>query len=104
MTAAASRELFAAAKKVRETPLTLKETHPSWQVKKRDYDDDAEPVRDRQRVKGEWGDMDSLQMLERLEEQSRDEEEKREYIAQRREERAERKSEKDRADAEKKEG
>ena len=46
------------------TPMTLKATHPSWQPRTAA----PEPARDRKdekkSIKGAWGDMDALQMLE----------------------------------------
>ena len=100
LTSSKAKELFAAGQQMQQTPLTLKESHPAWQVKK------AEPVHDdgsgRQRVKGEWGDMDSVQMLEKLDAQHKEEEEKREAVQQRKEDGAERRRLQQEAEAAKK--
>ena len=98
LTSAHARCLFAAGKTMHETPLTLKESHPAWQVKRTVHTSESNEGGSK-RVKGEWGDMDSVQMLERLEEQAMEEEAEREAIAQRKQERAERKEERDAADA-----
>jgi hypothetical protein len=88
----AARDLFAAGRKMHERPLTLKATHPAWQVKKAEATHE-DPARARHKVKGAWGDMDALQMLEKLDEQQREEEEAREAVAERKQQQAERKEE-----------
>ena len=100
LTSAFARDLFEAGKTMRKRPLTLKETHPSWQVQKAAETTDADPARGRQRVKGAWGDMDTLEMLEQLDEQEREDEEKREAVAQRKQDALERKEQKQAAEAE----
>lgn len=91
MASTANRDLFAAGKKLHQTPVTLKDSHPAWQVRR------ASPTREdpalgTKRVKGAWGDMDSCEMLEKLDEQQREEEENRVAIAERKEARAEQKA------------
>ena len=88
----AARDLFAAGRKMHERPLTLKATHPAWQVKKAEATHE-DPARARQKVKGAWGDMYALQMLEKLDEQQREEEETREAVAEHKQQQAERKEE-----------
>ena len=86
------KELFAAGKALHDKPLTLKASHPAWQVKM------AAPVETdptgRQRLKSQWGDMDACEMLEAFEEQDDKDEKHREAIQQRREEREENKRQK----------
>ena len=103
LTSMQGRELFAVAKGMHETPLTLKASHPSWQVKKASPLRDEDPARRKQRVKGKWGDMDQNEMLEHLEEQENEEEEKKVALAEKRAEREERKRERSVLESEKKE-
>jgi hypothetical protein len=96
-----ARQLFSQAKTMHNTPITLKETHPAWQVKKAlpPKEDDG---KGKQRVKGEWGDMDSAQMLEKLEAQEKEEEERKEEAAERMRDMETRRAEREAAEKEKK--
>ena len=90
LTSARAKELFSSGKTMHATPQTLKATHPAWNPKR------ASPTPDdgkkgTQRVKGQWGDMDACQMLERLEEQDREEETAKDAVQQRREAREQQK-------------
>ena len=85
---------------VHATPLTLRSSHPAWQPKR--VEASAEDPHGKQRLKGAHGDMDSLQMLEKLDKQVEDEEAAAESTQQRREDAAERKRERDQLAAEKK--
>eukprot|EP00966_Prymnesium_polylepis_P321685 7377993-Prymnesium_polylepis.1 len=102
LTSAHAKELFQAGKKMHEKPLTLKESHPAWQVRRATHDE-TDPAHGKKRIKGTWGDMDSNQMLERFEEQEGEEEAAREAIAERKQQAAERKQEKEAAEAQQRE-
>jgi hypothetical protein len=74
LAADAARSFRQRLKAVVEKPLTLKATHPDWQVKKAEHP--AENAKSGStRLKGEWGDMDNAQMLEKFAEQDAKEEE-----------------------------
>ena len=75
---------------LKATPLTLRDSHPSFQVKHAAPPEEDKATR-KQRVKGQWGDMDSLQMLEQLEGQTAEEEQQREEAAEKKQAAAERK-------------
>ena len=86
----AAREFRADYLALRATPLTLRDSHPSFQVKHAAAPEEDKATR-KQRVKGQWGDMDSLQMLEQLEGQTAEEEQQREEVAEKKQAAAERK-------------
>ena len=102
LASAAARELFGRAKQMYTTPLTLKESHPSWQLRKASPPKD-DATRGRQRVKGEWGDMDSNQMLEKLDAEEEKEEERKEEAADKKRDIAERRAERELLEQQKKE-
>jgi len=102
LASAAAQELFARAKEMYTTPLTLKDSHPSWQVRKASPPKD-DAARGKQRVKGAWGDMDSNQMLEHLNLEEEKEEQKREEAAEKKRDMAERRAEREELERERKE-
>eukprot|EP00966_Prymnesium_polylepis_P315241 7284001-Prymnesium_polylepis.1 len=91
---------------VQNTPLTLKDYHPSFQLKQAAPRDPEERARGQQRVKGAWGDMgcdgmDGTLMEEMLDEQEEKEKKKKEETAQKKRDAETRRIERE-EDAEKK--
>ena len=83
----AARDFRAQLMAVQNTPLTLKDWHPSFQVKHAAPRDPAEKARGQQRIKGAWGDMgcdgiDGTLMEEMLDEQEANEKKHKEEVAQ----------------------
>ena len=96
----AARRFRSFALTVHSTPLTLRSTHPDWQPKH--VEEPEEEKNGKQRVKGQHGDMDAIEMLEKLDKQVAEEEAAAEGVQQRREDAAERKREREQLAAEKK--
>ena len=102
----AAREFRAQLFAVQNTPLTLKEHHPSFQLRQAAARDPEERARGQQRVKGAWGDMgcdglDGTLMEKMLDEQEENEKQKKEEMAQRKRDAEARRVERE-VDAEKK--
>lgn len=102
LTSKVARGFFATAKALQQTPLTLKETHPSWQVRKVEPVDESTREKGKQRVKGAWGDMDSEQMLEKLLEQDDEEDAAKERALEKKRDAEQRRIERAALEAEKK--
>lgn len=90
-----ARRFRAMAIELRNTPITLKETHPSWQVKYVTPPTEEERKEGQRRIKGQWGDMDSVQMLEQLDAQQKEEEKERDAKEERKRDMAERRAERE---------
>lgn len=103
LTSKMGKLLFHGAKELQHTPLTLKDTHPAWQPKKKSPE--ADKARDRQYLtKGVWGDVTDItgtDLEARLDQQEADKADKEERAQARAAAQGEKRKERERERAEK---
>lgn len=99
----AARRFRSFAVAVHSTLLTLRSSHPDWQPKYAEEPAEKGGQDGKRRIKGQWGDMDAIQMMVQLDQQVADEEAAAEKTQAKREDAEERKREREQLALEKKE-